>query len=178
MYFQRIINDFLIYHALISPQVEIRPIMNTDNQSVAKIIRQVLEDLNVPKVGTAYADKSLDAMFESFQNQGAQYFVVSKNNRLLGGAGIAPLNGADNDICELQKMYFLKEARGHGYGELMMQRCLDFARAQGYTKCYIETMPYMAAAQKLYIRSGFQKIDQPLGDTGHYSCTVWFLKTL
>ena len=37
----------------------IRPILYTDNQAIAAVIRSVLIEHNVPKVGTAYADASL-----------------------------------------------------------------------------------------------------------------------
>jgi putative acetyltransferase len=36
----------------------------------------------------------------------------------------------------------------------------------------------MKAAQKLYTRNGFEYIDGPLGDTGHFSCPVQMLRNL
>ncbi|MCW8981668.1 MAG: GNAT family N-acetyltransferase, partial [Altibacter sp.] len=92
----------------------IRPIEKKDNPHIANLIRSVLEDLGVPKVGTAYADKALDAMFETYQNERMAYFVVEENGILIGGAGVAPLDNYDGNVCELQKMYFLPEARGRG----------------------------------------------------------------
>ncbi|MCB0445655.1 MAG: GNAT family N-acetyltransferase, partial [Gelidibacter sp.] len=80
--------------------------------------------------------------------------------------------------CELQKMYFLPEARGKGLGMLMMTKCLEKAKAFGFEQCYLETLPYMKAATKLYAKAGFESLKQPLGDTGHYSCNVWMLKKL
>lgn len=157
----------------------IREIEQKDNEQVAKVIRKVLVDLGVPKVGTAYADKALDAMFENYTSPRATYFVVEIAQKIVGCAGIAALDNYDgDDICELQKMYFLEEARGQGIGAQMMQVCLAKARDYGFKKVYIETMPYMQAAQKLYLKSGFKYLDAPMGDTGHYSCPVWMLKTL
>ena len=54
----------------------IRPIQKKDNPQIARVIREVLVDLGVPKVGTAYADKALDCMFETYQKKDAAYFVV------------------------------------------------------------------------------------------------------
>lgn len=56
----------------------IRLIEKKDNPQIAKVIRSVLVDFNVPKVGTAYADKSLDCRFETYQkplaaNYGAEW---------------------------------------------------------------------------------------------------------
>jgi putative acetyltransferase len=156
----------------------IRPIEIADNATVAAVIRAVLLEHKVPKVGTAFADPQLDYMYQTYTVSRARYFVVELDGEVVGGAGIQQLeNGADT-ICELQKMYFLPQARGKGIGSAIMQMCLDFAQAQEFSYCYIETMPYMQAAQKLYIKFGFEYIDAPMGNTGHTSCPVWMLKKL
>lgn len=156
----------------------IRLIEKKDNAQIARVIRSILEDFNVPKVGTAYADKALDQMFETYQKPRAAYFVVEQNNEIIGGAGVAPLDNYDGNICELQKMYFLPQVRGKGVGAQMMQFCIAKAREFGFEKIYLETMEYMTQAQKLYKQSGFDYIDGPLGNTGHFSCPVHMLKTL
>jgi putative acetyltransferase len=156
----------------------IREITKSDNADIARVIRKVLEDLGVPKVGTAYADTALDYMFENYDVPKATYFIVEQKGDILGCAGVAPLESYDGNCCELQKMYFLEAARGKGIGSQMIATCLSHAKAFGFEQCYLETMPYMEAAQKLYKKSGFNYIDAPMGNTGHFSCPVWMLKTL
>ena len=156
----------------------IRKIEQNDNAAVANVIRTVLIEHNVPKVGTAYADASLDCMFETYNTPRSVYYVVEKGGKIIGGAGIAPLENGPTDTCELQKMYFLDETRGLGIGTTMMEKCLASAVDFGFSRCYLETMPYMEAAQKLYKRSGFEYLDAPIGCTGHSSCPVWMIKEL
>ena len=156
----------------------IRAIRKADNPSLARVIRKVLVDLGAPKVGTALADTSLDSMFETYQGKHRVYFVVEEKGIVLGGAGIAALENYDGNICELQKMYFLDSARGKGLGKLMLSRCLEAATSFSFESCYLETMSYMIAAQNLYEKFGFQYLDGPLGDTGHFSCPVQMLKKL
>ncbi len=158
--------------------VKIREIEQKDNEAVASLIRKVLVEMGVPKVGTAYEDTALDHMFENYDVPKATYFVVEEDGRLIGSAGVAQLENFEGNVCELQKMYFLEEARGRGLGSQMMKICLDKARQYGFEKCYLETMPYMKEAQKLYKKSGFEYIDASMGNTGHYSCQVWMLKQL
>ncbi len=153
-------------------------IRQEDNVEVAQVIRKVLVEMGVPKRGTAYADKGLDRMYEIYDVPRADYFLAVEEGKILGCAGIAQLENYQGNVCELQKMYFLGEARGRGLGTKMINTCLDRARYYGYEKVYLETMPYMKAAQQLYKKSGFEYIDTPMGDTGHYSCTVWMLKCL
>jgi len=158
--------------------MKIRLIEKRDNQQVASVIRKVLEEFNVPKVGTAYADPELDMMFETYSKPNSAYFVVEQDDRIIGCAGIAPLANGAPEVCELQKMYFLPETRGLGIGTEMMEVCLSKAKDFGFEKCYLETMPYMEAAQKLYKKSGFDYLDEPMGCTGHSSCPVWMIKNL
>ena len=157
--------------------IEIRPIQKNDNQATAEMIRYVLIEQHAPKTGTAYEDKALDDLHQTYQDDRAVYFILIENDEIIGGAGIQALD--DNDsICELQKMYFHPKARGRGLGQQMMKKCLAFAKSKNYKSCYIETLPSMKAAQKLYIKTGFEYIDHRLGRTGHHACTVWMLKHL
>lgn len=158
--------------------IVIREIELEDNPKIAKAIRSVLIEYGVPKVGTAYEDKALDCMTETYSEAKKKYFVIAEGDAILGGAGISPLDNYDGNVCELQKMYFMPEARGKGLGSKMMEKCLDFAKQIGFEQCYLETLPYMEEARKLYRKVGFKSIDKPLGDTGHYSCTEWMLKDL
>ena len=44
----------------------IREILPEDNPKIAKAIRVILIEYGVPKIGTAYADKILDTLFEAY----------------------------------------------------------------------------------------------------------------
>lgn len=156
----------------------IREIEPKDNPKIAKAIRAVLIEFGVPKVGTAYADTILDTLSEAYTVQNSIYFVVEKSGEIYGGAGIKQLDNFNGNICELQKMYFKPEARGIGLGNKMMDICLQKAAEFGFEKCYLETLPYMEEARKLYRKAGFKDLDAPMGDTGHYSCNLWMLKNL
>ena len=156
----------------------IRPINESDNKHIAIILREVLIEMNIPRKGSAYEDPEIDNMYESYQSNRSIYFVGEEKNEILGGAGINQLKNGEINICELQKMYFHKSIRGRGIGDKMIELCLEFALESNYKKCYIETMPNMVNAQKLYIKKGFKYIDNPLGNTGHTACPVWMLKNL
>ena len=159
-------------------ETSIRKIQQKDHPEIARVIRSILIEHNVPKVGTAYADPELDFLFETYDVPNAIYFVVEQEGKIIGGAGISQLANENETVCELQKMYFLPQARGIGLGRKMMQLCLESAKDFGFQNCYLETMPNMEAAQKLYKASGFNYIDAPMGNTGHVSCPVWMIKTL
>jgi putative acetyltransferase len=154
----------------------IREINSQDNDQIAIIIRKVIIEMKAPKTGTAFGDPELDSLSLAFEGPRSKYFILENKKSILGGAGINPLNGYDSSVCELQKMYFLPEARGKGFGEIMIDKCLFHARENNFNSCYIETMSFMEAAQKLYLKKGFKYINEPLGNTGHKNCDVWMIK--
>lgn len=170
--------NLVFLHFIYTMPYQIRKIQVSDNPFIAKVIRDVFHELDAPKEGTAYADPILDSLFEVYQTPKTVYFVVEVDGEICGGAGIGILKDNDTTICELQKMYFAPKIRGKGIAKEVMQMCLNFAKEQGYLYCYIETLPFMKAAQKLYVKSGFDYIEKPLGTTGHTSCDVFMLKEL
>ncbi len=156
----------------------IREIKQEDNLQIAKVIRDVLIEFGVPKVGTAYEDKATDEMFKNFNKPTSKYYIIEHQNKIVGGAGIAHLDNFKGNTCELQKMYFLPITRGKGLGSKLISTCLLKAKELGFDHCYLETMPYMNAARALYKKNGFENLEKPLGDTGHFSCNVWMIKKL
>ncbi|HEX2594955.1 MAG TPA: GNAT family N-acetyltransferase [Luteimonas sp.] len=158
--------------------LEIRPIQSRDDATIASIIRSVMPEFGAVGCGFAINDPEVDWMSRAYAQPRSAYFVVEQDGVVLGGGGVAPLDGGDADTCDLRKMYFLPRARGQGAGAALMERCLAAARDFGFRRCYIETLGGMEAAMKLYERSGFARIAAPLGATGHGGCNTFYLRAL
>jgi putative acetyltransferase len=43
---------------------------------------------------------------------------------------------------------------------------------------YLETLPELHQAVKVYEKFGFRYLKGPLGNTGHFGCDLWMLKDL
>ncbi|MEM9888007.1 MAG: GNAT family N-acetyltransferase [Bacteroidota bacterium] len=158
---------------------QIRPIQQADNPIVAEIIIKGLSEYACVGEGYASADPEVQDMFTFSQTTGTAFFVlVNEQNTIIGCGGIAPLKNGAADTCELQKLYFLQEARGKGYGRRLVYVCLEEARNLGYKKCYLETVERMTVANALYQKMGFEALCDHLGDTGHGSCDSYYVKTL
>ena len=156
----------------------IREIKKEDNNKIRNILQLVMTEFKVPSKGTALSDPEIFDMYSAYMDHRSIYYVLEKNNKIYGGAGLSKLKNSNQNICELQKMYFMKDARGLGLGNEMIIKCLNKAIDFGFKSCYIETMYNMIDAQKLYLSHGFIYIDNPIGNTGHSSCPVWMLKKL
>lgn len=158
--------------------MQIRPIESTDNEALAKVIRTALAEFGANKPGTVYFDPTTDALFELFQTPGSYYFVAINENKVVGGCGIFPTENLPNGTCELVKLYVSKDARGIGLGKQLMEQSMSWAKENGYTQVYLESMPELAKAVSIYEKVGFKALDHPLGNSGHDGCNIWMLKTL
>ena len=161
-------------------ELQLRPIRRADNPEVARLIRTVMPEFGASGPGFAIHDPEVDDMFAAYRGPRAAYFVVARrdDDRVLGGGGVAPLEGGEPDLCELRKMYFLPEVRGLGFGQAIMDRALAAARKAGFRRCYLETLKIMERARSLYLRNGFRELHKPLGATGHFGCNCFYLKEL
>lgn len=159
-------------------ELALRPIAPADAPVIAAIIRQVMTEHGAGGAGFAIHDAEVDDMFSAYQGPRALYLVVEAAGRVVGGGGIAPLAGGPEHTCELRKMYFLPEARGHGAGRQLLEACLDAARRRGFRRCYLETLDAMTAARALYAKLGFTPRASALGATGHFACDRFYQREL
>lgn len=162
----------------LSPRIRFQPLRPVDNAAMAAIIRSSLAEFGLAKPGTVYTDPTTDDLFRLFQTPRSYYMTAWEEEELLGGAGIFPSQGLPPDTCELVKMYLIPSARGKGLGRTMIQGCLQQASQYGFQKVYIETMPELKRAISVYQRFGFQHLDGPMGNTGHFGCDVWMILDL
>lgn len=156
----------------------VRHIQHNDIQAVRDIIQTVMPEFGASGAGFAIHDAEVSDMHTAYTRPGHAYFVFEDQGKIVGGGGIGPLEGGDTTTCELKKMYFLSEGRGKGQGQAVLTACLQAAKDLGYTHCYLETFNTMTLAMKLYERNGFEKIDGPCGNTGHFACDVFYKKKL
>ena len=156
----------------------LRQIQEKDNVPLAELIRSVFREFKIDKLGTVYDDPTTDNLFELFQTEKSVYWVAEENGKLLGGCGIYPTNGLPEGCVELVKFYITPDSRGEGVGKLLMQVSINTAKGHGYKQLYLESFPELQRAVGMYSSLGFNLLNEPLGNSGHYACTIWMVKEL
>ncbi len=159
--------------------IEYREIKKSDNNPLGEVMEKVLIEYNAVEGGSMLGDPTCFSMYNQYTDKNSIYYVAILNGKLVGGCGVKRISNIDNDgICELQRMYLLKEARGKKIGKTLIEMCITKAKEFGFNEMYIESFPQMKEAISLYSKNGFYNIDYRIGNTGHDACDVKMLKKL
>ena len=158
--------------------LDIRPIEPADVPALLEIIANTRREYGIADRGVELLEPADHALYATYNRQRTLYFVALLGGEIVGGAGVAPLAGADPLTCELQRMYLRRDARGRGIGDALLERCLAAAKQFLYVRCYLETITQMQAALEFYGRHGFRDLNAPVGRTGHEHNDRWMMRPL
>jgi ribosomal protein S18 acetylase RimI-like enzyme len=117
-----------------------------DAERVRALFREYAEELGV------------DLGFQGFDNELAEplafYELV-----LVADGGCVALRRIDGETCEMKRLYVRPAARGSGLGRALAGAVVAHARARGYARMRLDTLPTMGAARRLYASLGFREIE-------------------
>ena len=134
----------------------IRPATGADVEAVRMLFREYADGLGV------------DLAFQDFDAELADplglYELV-----LLATGGCVALRRVDEGTCEMKRLYVRPAARGTGLGRALAEAVIAHARARGYRRMLLDTLPSMTEARALYASLGFRETDayryNPVGGT-------------
>jgi len=74
-------------------------------------------------------------------------------------AGAIALKDLGQKICEMKRLYVPEAFQGTGLGRRLSERLIDDARAMGFAKMRLDTLPRLEAAVGIYRKLGFKEIE-------------------
>ena len=144
--------------------------------AIAALVRASLKERGLAIPGTVYFDEALDHLSAYYDHPERAYYVLLKEDQVIGGVGLAAIPFFDN-CCELQKLYLADEEQGQGTGYEMIRLIEEEAVNRGFRRIYLETHTNLAAAIHIYEKSGYREIDRP-ACVVHSTMNKFYLKEL
>ncbi|MBI3654741.1 MAG: GNAT family N-acetyltransferase [Acidobacteria bacterium] len=99
----------------------------------------------------------LDNVQAAYFDNGGIFLVLADDEKIVGTGGIKRL---DEAVCELKRMWILRDYRAHGWGVKIAHELLQFAQHCGYQKVRLEVYepPRQERAIAFYQALGFYEI--------------------
>lgn len=125
------------------------------------------EQALVHQLFTEYAQGlEIDLAFQDFDTELASLpgKYAPPTGRLLlafkqsAAVGCVALRSLAPEVGEIKRLYVQPQARGVHVGRQLVERICQEARYVGYQRLYLDTLPNMQAAFRLYLQVGFKPI--------------------
>lgn len=125
----------------------------------------------VAAVRTLFAEYAqslaFDLSFQDFERELAELpgeYTPPRGTLLLARAGDVPagcvaLRPLDDSTCEMKRLFVRPAYRRTGLGRRLAEEIVAAARASGYERVWLDTVPAMGAAHELYRSLGFVPIE-------------------
>lgn len=139
-----------------SNDFHIRPATNEDVPAIKQIVFNVLKEY-----GLHPDEKGKDIDLEDIENNYIRpngFFGVVIDvltNSIVGTFGLYRI---DDHTCELRKMYLIKQFRGKGIGQSMLETAIEIAKNKKYKRLILETIAPLKEAISLYKKFHFVEI--------------------
>lgn len=110
-------------------------------------------------------------------DKGGRIFMAENEvGEAVGCVALIPM--ADGGF-EVAKMTVVEAARGSGLGRMLMEMCIEAAKAAKAPRLYLETNSSLAPALGLYRAMGFVDLDRDMRPPTDYArCDVWMERPL
>jgi ribosomal protein S18 acetylase RimI-like enzyme len=99
-------------------------------------------------------DQELASLPGGYAPPAGRLLLATVDDAVAGCVGVRKL---DVERCEMKRLYVRLEYRGEGLGRVLAEKIIAEARSASYRTMYLDTLPVMAAAQKLYESLGFEE---------------------
>jgi len=99
-------------------------------------------------------DQEMASLPGAYATPQGRLFLADVDGRAAGCVGVRPLPDSEG-VCEMKRLYVDPEFRGMGVGRELALAAINAAKAIGYRRLLIDTLPSMRMAVKLYRELGF-----------------------
>jgi GNAT superfamily N-acetyltransferase len=135
--------------------VKIRRAGLADCAAIADVLYQAFVEFRSLYTDGGFAATALNAEQIGIRVREGPVWVALRDAVMIGTVS-AVKNG---DSIYIRGMAVLPDARGSGAGSRLLEQVESWAGAEGCTRLFLSTTPFLASAIRLYERAGFRRTD-------------------
>jgi len=109
-------------------------------------------------LGWDYNPADVASIEEVYMRRG-MFWCLFDDDSLVGTVAVRSLDKC-NEAAEMKRLYVRPEYQGKGYGELLFQTALDWAKTSGYQIIRLDTRQDRSASRHLIEKHRFRQIEQ------------------
>lgn len=141
-------------------------------RTIRALLREYEAELGVDLCFQGF-DQELAGLPGDYATPRGALLVAEVDGAVAGCVALRPLDG---DACEMKRLYARPAFRGRGVGRALAAAVIAEAKAIGYARMRLDTLPVMSEAQGLYARIGFVEIppyrESPVPGTRYLELTL------
>lgn len=100
-------------------------------------------------------DDEVDHLEKKYGPPGGRLYLAYVDSQVAGCIGMRKL---DEENCEMKRLYVKPEFRRNGLGKILVDRIISDAKKEGYRHIFLDTLPFLESALKMYKAYGFYEI--------------------
>ena len=122
-----------------------------DLAAIAALIQEYIETID-RSACKEEVEAALDGLPAPYDREDSGYFLAESGESIAGGVAFSRLGTGE---AEMARLFVRPEYRRHGIARSLVERAMKEARALGYERMVLHTLPEWRAAQALYSELAF-----------------------
>ena len=136
--------------------VRINPATTTPDLEAVRVLFQEYADSLGVDLNYQGFDREVRGLPGDYAPPAGTLLLARNDDDIVGCVGVRAL---DERTAEMKRLYVRPAGRGLGLGRTLAEAAITFARAAGYERMRLDTLPQMQRAQELYRTLGFVTIE-------------------
>ena len=151
-----------------------------NKEKLSLLIQSNIKELDVGQKTLLATYRRLEDLAKHYSQEGNKLFFINdeSNSFPIACIGLGSFSGlpASEKIGEIRDLVVHKEFRHQGYGRKLLKHGIKEAQKFSYKRLYLETTKDMTGAQKLFVKSGFEPVEElPKKDEAKETLPYYYL---